>query len=85
MRLILVKWLIQVGEKFKVNSETLHICVQLVDHMLIFEGGSINKANFQLLGIASLFVAAKYNEIHTPEAEKYIYVCDGLYKLPNLF
>jgi cyclin B len=47
----------------------------------VFSHKKITKVNFQLLGISSLFVASKYNEIYTPEAKKYIYVCDGLYTL----
>lgn len=30
-------------------------------------------------------MASKYNEIHTFEAEKYIFLCDGLYNLEQLF
>ena len=32
-----------------------------------------------------MFVASKYNEIHTFEADKYVYLCDGLYTLGQLF
>ena len=44
----------------------------------------MTKNNFQLLGVAALFVASKYNEIHTFEADKYVYLCDGLYNLQEL-
>lgn len=30
-------------------------------------------------------MASKYNEIHTWEAEKYVFVCDGLYTVEQLF
>jgi hypothetical protein len=53
--------------------------------MLIFETCLIDKNNFQLLGITALFIASKYNEIHTYEAEKYVFVCDGLYTFAQLF
>jgi hypothetical protein len=53
--------------------------------VLVCEPSRISKANFQLLGIAALFVASKYNEIHTWEAEKYVFVCDGLYTVDQLF
>jgi hypothetical protein len=43
----------------------MHICAQIVDFVLVCEPSRISKANFQLLGIAALFVASKYNEIHT--------------------
>jgi hypothetical protein len=52
---------------------------------LVFSHKKITKTNFQLLGISALFVASKYNEIYTPEAKKYVYVCDGLYTLEDLF
>ena len=32
-----------------------------------------------------MFVASKYNEIHTYEAAKYVFVCDGLYNIDQLF
>ena len=85
MRGILVKWIIQVGEKFKVKPETIHICVQLIDFALIVKGNSINKTNYQLLGVSALFVASKYNEIHTQDAERYVQVCDGQYSLEQMF
>lgn len=85
MRRVLLRWLVQVGRKFQVQAETLHICVQLVDYVLVFDSARIHRGNFQLLGIAALFVASKYNEIHTYEADKYVYVCDGLYSLAQLF
>ena len=85
MRRVLLRWLLQVGKKFQVKQETMHICVQLIDYMLIFETCLIDKSNFQLLGITALFIASKYNEIHTYEAEKYVFVCDGLYTFSQLF
>ena len=84
MRRLLVKWLLQVGRKFRVRDETIHICVQIIDYMLLFQTEGISKNNFQLLGVAALFVASKYNEIHTFEADKYVYLCDGLYSQKEL-
>lgn len=65
MRRVLLRWLLQVGKKFQVKHETMHICVQMIDFVLVFEPYRIDKSNFQLLGVAALFVASKYNEIHT--------------------
>lgn len=85
MRTVLIEWLAKVSEKIRVKPETLHICVQLVDYTLIFETQRINRRNFQLLGITALFIASKYNEIHTLEADKYVLLCDGLYTNEHLF
>lgn len=68
MRKVLLKWLFQVGRKFQVKEETMQICVQIVDLMLLYQPAQISKQNFQLLGVTGLFVASKYNEIHTFEA-----------------
>lgn len=68
MRKILVKWLTKVSHKFRINGESLHICVQIIDYMLIHKGEIFNKTNFQLLGITSLFISCKYNEIYTLDA-----------------
>jgi len=61
MRKVLLKWLLQVSRKFQVKDETMQICVQIIDYLLIFQSTLISKHNFQLLGVASLFVACKYN------------------------
>lgn len=61
MRKILIRWLVKVILKFKMKQESLHTCIQLIDYMLIHHGELLNKSNFQLLGIASLFISCKYN------------------------
>ena len=65
MRKVLLRWLMQVSRKFQVKDETMQICVQIIDYLLLFQSSTISKLNFQLLGVAALFVASKYNEIHT--------------------
>ena len=61
MRRVLLKWLLKVGKKFEVRDETVHICVQLIDYVLLAESNRIDRHNFQLLGVAAMFVASKYN------------------------
>ena len=58
----------QVSHKLQVKDETMHMCVQIIDYLLLMKGNFFSKDNFQLLGVAALFVASKYNEIHTFEA-----------------
>jgi len=61
MRKILVKWLMRVGSKIRAGSETMHMCVQLIDIMMIKRGELLNKSNFQLLGVTCLFMSCKYS------------------------
>lgn len=56
-----MSWLMKVADKIRAKPETLHLCVQVIDFILIFETRRIDRHNFQLLGITSLFVACKYN------------------------
>ena len=37
MRRVLLRWLIQVGGKFQVKNETIHICTQIIDYVLLFD------------------------------------------------
>lgn len=39
---------------------------------------------FQLLGITSLFIASKYEEIHVPDIKNYVEMCDGAYRVADL-
>ena len=84
MRKILIKWLIEVSSRFGCLEETLHIAIQLIDLLLVEKGLCFDKTNFQLLGITCLFIAFKYNEIQVPESGKFLYVCDGLYRINDL-
>ncbi len=61
MRKILLKWLVEVSNRFGCLSETLHMASQLIDILLVEKGLLFDKKNFQLLGITSLFIACKYN------------------------
>ena len=61
MRIILVNWIIEVHFKFHLLSETLFICVNIIDRYLSKK--DINRKYLQLLGVTSLFIACKYEEI----------------------
>lgn len=85
MRKTLVRWLAKVAARFRAKPETLHMCIQIIDLMLIHQTHFFNKTNFQLLGVTALFVSCKYHEIYTVEAEKYIELCGGIYSVNQLF
>ena len=84
MRQTLIKWLREVSVRFGCCEETLHIACQLIDILLVEKGLLFDKNNFQLLGITSLFIASKYNEVEILNSSKFLYVCDGLYGLAHL-
>lgn len=40
---------------------------------------SLKKKDFQLLGVTSLFIASKFEDIYPPELEELCYLCDSAY------
>lgn len=77
MRTILVGWLIEVHLKFKLLPETLFLTVNLIDRYC--EKKQINRINFQLVGVTSMLIASKYEEIYAPEIRDFVYITDKAY------
>ena len=82
MRIILINWLIEVHFKFNMVNETLFICINIIDRYLSQK--NINRKYLQLLGITSLFIASKYEEIYAPSAKDLIYMTDNAYKIEEM-
>lgn len=65
MRSILVDWLIEVHYKFELRQETLYLTVNIIDRFL--SSKIVPRKELQLVGIASMLIACKYEEIWAPE------------------
>ncbi|CAD7968299.1 unnamed protein product [Amoebophrya sp. A25] len=74
MRAILVDWLVEVHQKFKLMSETLYLTVHLLDQYL--QKVPVRRAKLQQVGVTCLFIASKYEEIHPPEIRDLVYITD---------
>ena len=48
MRSILIDWLIEVADEYKLNDETLFLCVQFIDRFL--STVNVTRSKLQLLG-----------------------------------
>jgi len=79
MRSILVDWLVQVHKRFKLESDTLYLTIGILDRYLS-SCETIKKNEMQLIGITSLMIACKSEEILFPDIEDYVYICDNAYK-----
>ncbi|XP_040363950.1 cyclin-A1-4 isoform X3 [Rosa chinensis] len=77
MRAILIDWLVEVAEEFRLVPETLFLTVNYVDRYL--SGNVMKRQRLQLLGVACMMIAAKYEEIHVPEVEEFCYITDNTY------
>lgn len=77
MRALLVDWLVEVQIKFKLLPETLFLTINLIDRYL--SKVSVDQDNFQLLGISSMLIASKYEEIYAPEVRDFVHICGKSY------
>lgn len=75
MRTILVDWLVEVSEEYRLNGETLYLAVNYIDRFLSFM--SVVRAKLQLVGATAILLAAKFEEIYPPEVSEFVYICDG--------
>ena len=77
MRAILVDWIIEVHLRFKMLPETLFLTVNLIDRYL--EKRQIMRTRLQLLAVAALLIASKYEEIYVPEISDFVFITDKAY------
>ena len=77
MREVLVDWLIEVHNRYKMRHETIFLATRLIDKYLSVK--TIEYDKFQLLGTASLMIAAKYEEIYPPKVKDFVYICANAY------
>ncbi|KAG2670949.1 hypothetical protein I3760_14G110400 [Carya illinoinensis] len=77
MRSILVDWLIEVHRKFELMPETLYLTINIVDRFLSVK--SVSRRELQLVGISSMLIASKYEEIWAPEVNDFVCISDNAY------
>lgn len=77
MRAILVDWLVEVHYKFKLQSSTLWLSVNILDRYL--SGTTVVRSKLQLVGVSALFIACKFEEIYPPEVRDCVYITDYAY------
>ena len=84
MRAILVDWLVEVAEEYKLLPQTLYLTINYIDRFL--SAMSVLRGKLQLVGTACMLVAAKFEEIYPPEVSDFVYITDDTYtakQVPN--
>ncbi|KAM3142797.1 hypothetical protein pb186bvf_005181 [Paramecium bursaria] len=66
MRAILLDWMMEVSSEFLMKRETYHLAVMYVDKYL--SKLTILKSELQLLGVTSMFIASKMEEVYPAKA-----------------
>eukprot|EP00986_Skeletonema_menzelii_P008419 scaffold3535_cov148-Skeletonema_menzelii.AAC.3 len=75
MRAILMDWLVELAEEYKLTSETLFLSGMLVDRSLAMSYGVEG---------ACTMIAAKLLEITPPGADEFVYISDNSYKRKDI-
>jgi len=83
MRAIIVNWIIEVHDRFKLLPDTLFLSVIIFDRYMSIIN-NINKNRLQLIGVTSLLIACKYEEIFSPEVRDFICILDREYEREDL-
>lgn len=77
MRAILIDWLVEVAEEYRLVPDTLYLTINYIDRYL--SGNLMDRQRLQLLGVACMMIAAKYEEICAPQVEEFCYITDNTY------
>ncbi|CAF1015789.1 unnamed protein product [Rotaria sordida] len=82
MRTILIDWLIEVADEYKLNDETLFLCVQYVDRFL--STVNVTRSKLQLVGTTCMYVASKYEEMYPPALDEFSFITDNTYETKHI-
>lgn len=78
MRSILVAWMWEVCVRFELTARTFLLAVAYTDKF-IHATDDIERDALQLVGVASLLLGSKFEEIMTPVVDDFVYICDNAY------
>lgn len=77
MRGILVDWLVEVADEYKLVPDTLYLTISYVDRFL--SGNLVQRQRLQLLGVSCMLIASKYEEICAPQVDDFCFITDNTY------
>ena len=82
MRAMLIDWIIDVHFKFKLKSDTLFLTVWLIDRYLSEK--QMKRGRLQLLGVTSMLISCKYEEIYSSEVFDFVYITESSYEKKDI-
>jgi hypothetical protein len=83
MRAILFDWMMEVCNEYQLKRETFYLSANYVDRYLS-KVINIPKQELQLVGVTSLYMASKMEEIYPPKITDYVKSTDDGYKLEQI-
>lgn len=83
MRRILINWIIEIHNYFRLKEETLYQTIWIIDTYLT--STQISRLKLQLVGIAALLISSKEYEIYYPNIWKFLQIADNAFTKDELF
>ena len=80
---ILVEWMWEVSYKFKLYTRTVELSIEIL-HRLLSTQKHLARKWLQLIGLCSLVLASKHEEVMIPHMGDFIYICDHAYTSEQL-
>jgi len=79
---ILMDWLAVVSHKFKFVPRSIQLAVDFMRRYMM--AAPVSRKRLQLIGIGSLCLACKHEEVMIPNMNDFIFICDNAYTLEEL-
>jgi len=79
MRGVLIDWLNEVAQEFKLRNETLYLAVNYTDRFLA-RCLTAERGKLQLIGVCCVLIASKYYEAVPPQVDDFVYITDHSYQ-----
>ena len=73
----LVDWLLQVQYNFKLLPESLFLTCNIIDRY--FQSRQISSREVQLVAVAAMLIATKYEEIYPPQLQDYVHISENVF------
>ncbi|KAL0127477.1 hypothetical protein PUN28_005629 [Cardiocondyla obscurior] len=83
MRSVLVDWLVEVHEQFRLMQETLYLTIAIIDRFLQLYR-TIDRKKLQLVGVTAMYIASKYEEMYSPDISDFVYITDKAYSKKDI-
>ena len=74
-RAFLIEWIIDVHRKFRLVPEALYVTTHIIDQFMSRK--KLQKNQLHLLGVATLLIASKYEEIYPPDIRDFLAVSEN--------
>lgn len=77
-RAFLLEWIVDVHRKFRLRPECLYVTSHIIDQFLSRK--NTEKSNLHLLGVSSLLISTKYEEIYPPDLRDLLAVSENKFQ-----